>query len=180
MCSVAGLERAKVDKLCIEARKVAKNQPGVCNVANFLFPAGFTCSGNKECITELCKLAMAQKALQARVIKTGGAFHSSLMQPAQDAFAAALEEFRPRMKPPKCSIYFNATGKSVKAGTDPSQFIDLIKQQLTSEVLWEPTIKSMIMDQVKDFYEVGPLKQLKAMIKRIDADAFRRTENIGV
>lgn len=180
MCSVAGLDRAKVDKLCSEALKVSSSEQPVCKVATFLFPAGFTCSGNKECIDQLCKLAMGQKALQARTIKTGGAFHSALMQPAEDALSAALEEIKPRMKPPKCSIYFNVNGKQVKPGTSPVKFVDLIKQQLTSEVLWEPTIKAMIMDQVKDFYEVGPLKQLKSMIKRIDGDAFRRTENISV
>lgn len=50
------------------------------------------------------------------------------------------------------------------------------------------------MDGVKDFYEsspqglgnltavlrVGPLKQLKSMLKRIDGDAFKRTENVSV
>ena len=30
----------------------------------------------------------------------------------------------------------------------------------------------------KDFYEIGPNKQIKSMIKRIDQDAFKRTENI--
>lgn len=179
-CSVAGLERSKVDRLCAEALKVAKSEPRECKVATCLFPAGFTCSGNKECIEQLCKLAVAQKALQAKPIKTGGAFHSSLMRPAQDALAAALDEVKIKMKPPRCSIYFNATGKMVKAGSNPAQIVDLLKQQLVNEVMWEASVKAMIMDQVRDFYECGPLKQLKAMIKRIDADAFKRTENVGV
>lgn len=180
MCSVAGLERAKVDKLCVEAKKVGKTQPAECRVANFLFPSGYTCAGHKECIDELCKLAMENKALQARLIKTGGAFHTSLMQPAQDELITALDEMRSKMQPPKCCIYFNCTGKKVNRGADPSTFVDFMKEQLTSEVLWEPSIKAMIMDGVKDFYEVGPLKQIKSMIKRIDAEAFKRTENVSV
>lgn len=179
-CSVAGLPREKVDMLCAEALKVAKSEPKDCKVATFLFPAGFICSGNKECIDQLCKLAVAQKALQAKVMKIGGAYHSTLMRPAEEALATALQQAKAKMKPPRCGIYFNSTAKLVKAGSDPSEITQFLQKQLTNEVLWEPTVKAMIIDQVRDFYECGPLKQLKAMIKRIDADAFKRTENIGV
>merc|ERR1712039_126626 len=120
------------------------------------------------------------RALQARIIKTGGAFHSPLMQPAAEKLAKALDEALPKMKPPRCCIYLNLTGKKVAPGSDPNDFVDLMKKQLTGEVLWEQTVKQMIMDQIKDFYETGPLKQIKSMIKRIDQDAFKRTENISV
>lgn len=178
--SVAGLERGKVDSLCVEAKKKAKSSPAECKVASCLFPSAFTVAGNKECVEELCKLAVAKKALQARVIKTSGAWHTDLMKPAEDELTAALEEAVHKMQPPKCAVYFNVTGKKIKAGADPATFVDNLKAQLTEEVLWEQSVKSMIMDQVQDFYEVGPLKQLKSMIKRIDADAFKRTENVGV
>merc|ERR1740123_2940437 len=82
MCSVAGLDRAKIDRLCEEARKYENEQAGKtgkpadaeCKVANILFPSGFTCGGTKMAVAKLCELAMAAKALQARVIKAGGAF----------------------------------------------------------------------------------------------------------
>lgn len=185
MCSVAGLDRPILDRLCKQVIDEdtackARGQEPVCVVANCLFPAGFTLAGTKECIDRLCVLAKDAGALQARTIKTGGAFHSTLMKPAEDELAAILDKMLPKMKPPRCAIYFNITGKKVNAGTEPSEFLDLMKQQLTSEVLWEHSIKQMIMDQVKDFYEVGPLKQLKSMIKRIDQDAFKRTENVAV
>ncbi|OLP87520.1 Malonyl-CoA-acyl carrier protein transacylase, mitochondrial [Symbiodinium microadriaticum] len=154
MCSVAGLDRAKV--------------------ANFLFPSGFTCAGTKNAIDDLCKRATAARALQARPIKTSGAFHTPLMSPAQEQLSRALDAAA------QCSLYFNVSGKRVKEGSDPASFLELMKMQLTNEVLWEPTIKAMIMDGVKDFFEVGPLKQLKSMLKRIDADAFKRTENVSV
>mmetsp|Transcript_17567 Transcript_17567/g.55324 ORF Transcript_17567/g.55324 Transcript_17567/m.55324 type:complete len:555 (-) Transcript_17567:137-1801(-) len=180
MCSVAGLDRAKVDKLCEQAKEADPSPNAECKVANFLFPSGFTCAGTKKAVDKLCELAMKAKALQARVIKAGGAFHTKLMQPAQDELSKALDDLVEKMQPPTCAIYFNVTGKRVPPGADPASFIELMKMQLTNEVLWEPTIKAMIMDGVKDFFEVGPLKQLKAMIKRIDADAFKRTENISI
>jgi [acyl-carrier-protein] S-malonyltransferase len=180
MCSVAGLDRPTLEKLCKEAKAADKDPNCVCQIANLLFPAGFTCAGNKTAVDKLCELATKARALQARVIKAGGAFHTPLMKPAQDELSAAIDAALPKMKPPRCAIYFNMTGKKVAPGTDPKEFADLMKKQLTNEVLWEPTVKQMIMDQVKDFYEVGPLKQLKSMIKRIDQDAFKRTENISV
>merc|ERR1719277_1811335 len=178
MCSVAGLDRPTLERLCNEAK--AQESGSTCQIANVLFPAGFTCAGNKAAIDKLCDLALKAKALQARVIKAGGAFHSPLMKPAEDQLAKAIDEALPKMKPPRCCIYFNLTGKKVSPGTDPKEFVDLMKKQLTSEVLWEQTIKQMIMDQVKDFYECGPHKQIKSMIKRIDQDAFKRTENVSV
>lgn len=178
MCSVAGLHRDQLDKLCAEARAADTIPNPVCQIANVLFPAGFTCAGTTTTITILCARAKAAGALQAKPIETGGAFHSPLMIPASDRLNAALDEILPKMKPPRCCIYFNLTGKKVPQGTPPSQFIDLMKKQLTNEVLWEKTVQQMVMDQVKDFYEIGPNKQIKSMIKRIDQDAFKRTENI--
>merc|ERR1712039_834408 len=180
MRSVAGLDRPTLEKLCKEAKAADKDPNCVCQIANLLFPAGFTCAGNKTTVDKLCELATKARALQARVIKAGGAFHTPLMKPASDKLSAAIDAALPKMKPPRCCIYFNLTGKKVAPGTDPKEFVDLMKKQLTNEVLWEPTIKQMIMDQVKDFYEVGPLKQIKSMIKRIDQDAFKRTENVSV
>merc|ERR1719388_478275 len=54
-------------------------------------------------------------ALQAKVLKTGGAFHTQLMQPAQVKLNAALDETVPKMSPPKTSIYMNASSDRVKA-----------------------------------------------------------------
>jgi len=182
VCSVAGLDRAKVDKLCEEAKAFASeaNPDAECTVATYLFPSGFTCGGTADAVTKLCELAMKAKALQARVIKLSGAFHTKLMDPAREELSKALDDYVDRMSPPRCAIYFNVTGKRVAAGADPSSFVEYMKMQLTNEILWEPTIKMMIMDGVKDFYEVGPLKQIKAMIKRIDADAFKRTHSVSV
>ncbi|CAE8611531.1 unnamed protein product [Polarella glacialis] len=77
-------------------------------------------------------------------------------------------------------IYMNVTGKKIKAGTPPSEFIDLLGKQLCSAVLWEPSVRLMIKDGLTEFYEVGPMKQLKAMMKRIDQETWKSTTNIDV
>merc|ERR1712032_505875 len=179
--SVAGLDASVLEKLCkqaVEEDKKSKNP--VCQIATALFPSGFTVSGTKATVESLCTLAKDAKALQSRVVKSGGGFHTPLMASAEEEFSRALDKMVERMEPPRCAVYFNATGKKVPKGAAPSEFVDHLKKQLTQEVQWLPSMKQMIMDGVKDFYEVGPLKQLKSMLKRIDQDAFKRTENIAV
>lgn len=152
---VVGLAE-QVDELCERASAADSSVNGIVKVANFLFPSGFTCAGTKTAVDELCKLAVAARALQARLVKVGGAFHTELMRPAQDELSRALDAMSDRMRPPRCAVYFNVTGKRVPAGADPATFIELIKLQLTSEVLWEPTVKAMVMDGVK-----APLRRMR-------------------
>ncbi|CAJ1451204.1 unnamed protein product [Effrenium voratum] len=93
---------------------------------------------------------------------------------------AALDEMLPRMQPLKHSVYMNATGEPLKPGTDPKVVVDLLKKQLTSPVLWEPSMQKMIKDGITDFYECGPNKQIKAMMKRINQKVWGTTTNVEV
>merc|ERR1712216_923001 len=50
MLSVAGLEKEKVQDLC---KEVASKRKQVCQIANELFPKGFSVAGGKEAIEDL-------------------------------------------------------------------------------------------------------------------------------
>mmetsp|Transcript_84399 Transcript_84399/g.152238 ORF Transcript_84399/g.152238 Transcript_84399/m.152238 type:complete len:484 (+) Transcript_84399:147-1598(+) len=176
MLSVAGLDQQTLEKVCAECATGGE----VCQIANILFPKGFSCAGTKSAIDRLKDEAEKAGALQAKLLKTSGAFHTSLMQPAQLKLVEALNRLLPKMKAPRCDIYMNVTGKKIKAGTPPSEFIDLLGKQLCSAVLWEPSVRLMIKDGLTEFYEVGPMKQLKAMMKRIDQETWKSTTNIDV
>ncbi|CAK8988223.1 Malonyl-CoA-acyl carrier protein transacylase [Durusdinium trenchii] len=80
----------------------------------------------------------------------------------------------------KHSVYMNATAEALKPGTDPKVVVDLLKKQLTSPVLWEPSMQKMITSGITDFYECGPNKQIKAMMKRINPKAWGSTTNVEV
>merc|ERR1719188_306603 len=102
------------------------------------------------------------------------------MKPAQERLGKVLDELLPKMKPPQHTVYVNATGEALAPGTDPKVIVDLLKRQLTSPVLWEKSVRAMIGTGVKEFYELGPMKQLKAMMRRIDAKVWKTTTNIDV
>jgi [acyl-carrier-protein] S-malonyltransferase len=179
MLSVAGLDKPKLVDLCNQA--VRKEGGGaVCQIANELFPKGFSVAGTEAAILALKDLADKAGALQAKVLKTSGGFHTPLMKPAQEKLGKVLDEMLPNMKPPRCSVYMNATGAAVKSGCPPKDIVELLKKQLTSTVLWEPSVRAMIKEGVSEFYEVGPMKQLKAMMKRIDSKVWNNTTNVEV
>lgn len=179
MLSVAGFEKEKLSGLCEEARKF-EGAKGVCQIANELFPKGFSCAGTETAINKLKELADSGGALQAKVLKTSGGFHTSLMEPAKAKLAQALDDMLPRMQPLKHSVYMNTTGEALKPGTEPKAVVELLKKQLTSPVLWEPSMQKMISSGITDFYECGPNKQIKAMMKRINPKAWGATTNVEV
>jgi len=179
MLSVAGLEKTKLVDLCAQAAK-KEGSGAVCQIANELFPKGFSVAGTEAAIVALKELADKAGALQAKLLKTSGGFHTSLMKPAQEKLGKALDEMLPNMKPPKHTVYMNATALPVKPGTNPKDIIELLKKQLTSPVLWQPSVQAMIKEGVSEFYEVGPMKQIKAMMKRIDSKVWGNTANVEV
>jgi len=179
MLSVAGIEKSKLAELCEEAAE-KEGKGGVCQIANELFPKGFSCAGTEKAVLTLKDLTEKAGALQAKVLKTSGGFHTSLMQPAVEVVGKALDDLLPNMKPPTATVYMNATGQPVKPGTDPKIIVSLLKRQLTNPVLWEPSVRAMIKEGVSEFYEVGPMKQIKAMMKRIDSKVWGTTTNVEV
>merc|ERR1711920_1050650 len=179
MLSVAGIDKPKLDSLCKDAAK-KEGGSAVCQIANELFPRGFSCAGTETAILALKDLCEKNGALQAKVLKTSGAFHTPLMGPAKEKIGKALDALLPDMSPPKHIVYMNCTAQPVKPGTPPREIVELLKKQLTSPVLWEPSVRAMIKSDIKEFYEVGPMKQLKAMMKRIDAKIWSTTYNVEV
>jgi [acyl-carrier-protein] S-malonyltransferase len=179
MLSVAGIEKTKLQDLCAQAAK-QEGGKAVCCIANELFPKGFSCAGTTGAVEILKGLAEKNDALQAKILKTSGAFHTSLMSGARDKLGQALDAALPNMKPPTCIVYMNATATALKPGTDPAKIVELLKKQLVSPVLWEPSVRAMIKDGVTEYYECGPMKQIKAMMKRIDPKIWGSTTNVDV
>ncbi|CAK0883226.1 unnamed protein product [Prorocentrum cordatum] len=179
MASIAGLPLAKVEEICKECGVDGE----VCQVANHLFPNGFACAGSKTSVERLVEVCgQTEGIIQARALKTSGAFHTKLMMPAREKLLAALKDVEPKMQPLRCDVYMNVTGQRLPAGTPPSVIIPMLADQLCSTVRWCPAMEAMIQDGIKDhrFYECGPMKQLKAMMKRISAEAFGKTASVTV
>jgi len=178
MMSVAGLSEEKVAALCREC--VGGKAGEVCQIANFLFPKGFSVAGTKASVMALEQKAMDAGALQAKILKTSGAFHTSVMAGAKQNLVSELEQVKASMRPPRCKVYMNTTAQAIGPETPVKDILHLLGEQLVSPVRWEQSMQLAIKDGCTSFIECGPGKQLKAMMKRIDPKANEKMTNVLV
>ena len=112
-----------------------------------------------EIAVEKLKEAGAKRIMMLNV---GGAFHSPLMQTAQDELAEAIEKCT--FSNPICPVYQNV---NASATTDPDQIRRNLVAQLTSPVRWTQTVLNMVRDGADIFVEFGPAPTLGNLVKRI-------------
>ncbi len=171
MATVRGVEREELEGLCQGAKAGGLGE--VC-VANHIFPKGFVLSGTTPAVN-FVKDELQKAGFSAKDVAVSGAFHSALMSSAVPKIGSALESVS--LSPPTIPVYSNVTGLSYRS---PEQIRTHLAAQVTQPVLWEQTIRNMIASSPHGitFVELGPGHQLKAMLKRIDKDAFQRCISI--
>ena len=158
MAAVLGLEDNVVEDIC-------KEIDGVVVPANYNCPGQLVISGETIAVEKACDALKKAGAKRALLLPVNGAFHSPLMQPAQEQLATAIEatNFRKAIIP----VYQNITTTAV---SDPDQIKKNLIAQLTGPVKWTETINHMIKDGAKTFVEVGPGKTLQGLIKKINPE----------
>jgi len=163
MAAVLGLADEKVEEICL----AVQNETGEIVVpANYNCPGQLVISGSIKGIEIACERMKAVGAKRALVLPVGGAFHSPLMQPAQEELAAAINAANFNM--PACPIYQNAVAKAV---TDANEIKKNLIDQLTSPVRWTQSVQAMIAGGADYFTEVGPGKVLAGLIMKVNRTA---------
>ena len=140
--------------------------------ANYNSPQQLVISGSLkglELAVEKLKEAGAKRIMMLNV---GGAFHSPLMQTAQDELAEAIETCT--FGNPICPVYQNV---NASATSDPDQIRRNLVSQLTSPVRWTETVRNMVRDGADKFVEFGPAPTLQNLVKRIEPEVA--TECLG-
>ena len=159
MAAIIGLSDEQVEEVCKEVSATGK----VVIPANYNCPGQLVISGDIEAVGAACEKMKEAGAKRALPLKVGGAFHSPLMQPAQEELQEAIE--KTHFNAPKCPVYQNV---DAKPHTDPAEIKQNLIAQLTSSVRWTASVQQMIADGATDFTECGPGKALEGMIGRID------------
>lgn len=160
MAAVLGLEGQVIDSIC---HSIEKQDGEIVVVANYNCPGQIVISGTNRGVDiakDLLKEAGARTIVK---LKVNGAFHSPLMEPAQEALAEYIENTR--FRKPLCPIYQNLTARP---SADVVEIKENLKNHLTAPVRWIEIVENMIMDGTRQFIEVGPKSILQNMIKRID------------
>ena len=157
MVSIIGLERVQVEVLC------AKAQAGeLLQVANLLCPGNIVVSGTLAACERVAELAEQSEA-RAVPLAVAGAFHTPIMHPADEQLAEVLAEVP--LKKPTIPVVSNV---DARPHDDPEEIRQLLIQQVVQPVRWEDSMRYLLGEGFDEFYEVGPGRVLRGLLRRVD------------
>jgi len=164
MVSVIGLSKEKVGELCEAASEKSGEK---VQIANLLCNGNYAVSGHMKACDTLCEIAKPDfKARMTVKLSVAGAFHTDFMAPAVEALKEVLEGVE--IKKPRIPVISNV---DAKPHTDPAVIKELLAKQVTSPVLWEDSMQSMLSHGFERAVELGPGKVTAGVLKRTDKSA---------
>jgi [acyl-carrier-protein] S-malonyltransferase len=156
MAALLGLDFATAAAVAAEAA-----QGDVCQAANDNSDGQVVISGSKAAVDRACEIAKAKGAKRAILLPVSAPFHCTLMRPAADAMAIALNEVA--MKAPAVPLIANVIAGPL---TDPATIRAKLIEQVTGTVRWRECVSYMTYHGVKVFVEIGAGKVLTGLNKK--------------
>ena len=156
------------------ARAVAQEaaQGEVCLAANDNDPSQVVVSGHKAAVERALIIAKEKGAKRAMLLPVSAPFHCSLMAPAADVMASALEGVE--ITAPNVPLVANVAATAV---TNPAEIRSLLVTQVTGSVRWRESVGYMAAQGVTEIWEIGAGKALSGMIRRVDKSIA--TKSVG-
>ncbi|MBU1727469.1 MAG: ACP S-malonyltransferase [Candidatus Omnitrophica bacterium] len=157
MAAVLDLDLNKVKEICLKSG---------AEIANLNAPGQIVISGKAEAVKEASKLCNEAGAKRVIELEVSGGFHSSLMFPASVELKSFLQNIAiGQAVVPVVSNYTAALEYR------PAQIRENLVYQMYSSVRWEESIRLLVSQGVTKFYEFGPGKVLKGLMRRIEPSA---------
>jgi [acyl-carrier-protein] S-malonyltransferase len=167
MAALLGAELDQAREICAKAApdpETGKRQ--VVEVANDNGGGQIVVSGHAAAVDRAIEAAKEAGVKRAMKLPVSAPFHCSLMAPAAEAMAEALEAAA--MHAPLVPVVANV---SAAKATDPAQIRDLLVRQVTGTVRWRECIEAMAAMGCDRFVEVGSGRVLTGLMKRLAPDA---------
>ncbi len=156
MSAIVGLAIEEVNLVVKEV-----SGQGVVAVANHNSADQIVITGAPAAVEAAGHAATAQGG-RAIALKVSGAWHSPLIQGAEEEFRAFLNQIP--FKTPQCPVIHNVTADTL---SDPEQIKALMARQLCSPVRWYDSMLKMVKEGVQEYVEIGPGKVLTGLLKKI-------------
>ena len=156
MSAIIGLPIDTVDDLVSKG-----SEAGIVSVANHNTENQIVITGEPVAVQTVSKFAADQGA-KAVALKVSGAWHSQLIQGAQEDFNEFLSSIE--FQTPVNGIVSNV---SAEIETDSDQIRLLMSRQLCSPVKWYDSMKCLADKEITVFVEVGPGKVLTGLLRKI-------------
>lgn len=164
MVSVIGLDKEKVGELCASASEKSGES---IKIANYLCNGNYAVSGSLKACDVVAEIAKPEfKARMTVKLAVAGAFHTDFMAPAVSSLEKVLAGVE--IKKPRIPVISNV---DAKPHSDPEEIKKLLATQVTSPVLWENTMDSMLANGFEEAFELGPGKVTAGILKRFDKKA---------
>ncbi len=166
MAAILGLDETTLAEVCMETG---------AQIANINGGGQIVISGDKLCVARALDMASIRGAKRAIPLPVSGAFHSTLMSPAQEGLSAAIDEIT--IRDPDIPIIANAT-------SDPLTTAEMVRAELRTQlcscVRWKQSVGRMIDEGVSGFIEFGPGRVLGGLIKRISSDSIYKDRSLDI
>ena len=160
MAAILGMD---LDAVAAVAKDAAGD--GVCEVANDNAPGQVVLSGDSAAIERAAVLAKERGAKRAMPLPVSAPFHCSMLAPAAEVMADALDAVT--MSAPHPAWIANV---SAVAESEPARMRTLLVEQVTSTVRWRESVLYMKENGVDTLVELGAGKVLSGMVRRIDRE----------
>jgi len=131
------------------------------DLANFNTPGQIVLSGTKDNIARAAALAK-ERGLRGKELPVAGAYHSRLMQSAQEKLAAELAQTE--LATPQFPVVCNLEARPVSSAADIRRTLE---NQVTGSVRWAQSMEYLLNAGHTHFLELGPGGQLAGMLGRI-------------
>ena len=156
MAAILGADEAIIDEIVVESAT-----EGVIQLANDNAPGQIVVSGSATAVDHAIEAAKARGIRRAIKLPVSAPFHCSMMQPAADAMASALEDAA--MNDPAVPVICNVTAA---VESNASQLRANLVHQVTGRVRWRETLLAASEAGVTTFVELGTGKVLSGLVKR--------------
>ncbi len=161
MAAIIGLEQEQVETACVGASE----DGNACQIANDNGGGQLVISGHKEAVERAMAACTEAGAKRALLLPVSAPFHSTLMQPAAERMAEALEtvDVKPTIVPLVCNVLAEPI-------SHPSDIKKRLVEQVTGRVRWAQSVQYMHSHGVNKVWEIGSGKVLTGLARRIERD----------
>lgn len=154
MAAVIGLDSDKIEEVIKDIDDVT--------IANYNCPGQIVISGKIEAVEKANEALTNAGARRTVMLNVSGPFHSKMLTGAGEKLAQELKNVE--IKKPEIPYVTNVDASYV---TEETSIKELLKEQVSSSVMWIQSVENMIDDGVDTFVEIGPNKTLTSFVKKI-------------
>ena len=158
MAAVIGLDSSKIEEICKEVKDLGK----------FVVPANYNCSsqtvvsGVKDAVEEVIEKLKEAGAKRVIPLKTSGPFHTEKLIEAKKAYEKELENVIFNLNKNSVKVIKNLDGTYYNSNDDIKE---ILAKHIISSVRFDRAIKLMKEENVDEYVEIGPRKNINRFCK---------------